>query len=125
MTDFRSDRMPSADGLGFARRAWNAYRKGVDKAFGPLASDIAASKVDGLVGFWVLWHMYGGFDGLRELGFPRTTIFRKVAAFRRTFGYHPDVFVFDGVHVEAGVTSASLRQADGSTVSLADVPATE
>lgn len=113
--------MPSAEGRGIARRAWDAYTKSISDAARPLVADIAANKVEDLVGFWVMWHMFGGFDGLLELGFPRTTIYRKVSKFRRLFGHHPDEYFFDGVKVEAGVTSASIRDADGN-LTPADTP---
>jgi hypothetical protein len=113
--------MPSAEGMGVARKAWDAYSRGVKRAVGPLASDIAASRVDDMIGFWVLWHMYGGFEGLRGIGFPRTTIFRKVSTFRKTFGHHPDVFIFEGIRVEPGNGATSVRLPDGTVIPV--VPA--
>lgn len=114
MSDFRSERMPSAEGRGIARRIWDEYTKTINDAARPLLADIAANKVEDLVGFWVMWHMFGGFDGLLELGYPRTTIYRKVSKFRRLFGHHPDEYVFDGIEVVPGKTSGSVRDADGN-----------
>jgi hypothetical protein len=120
MTDFRSDRMPTAEGRGLARRAWDNYAKSVKDAARPLAANYAANKVDDLIGFWVMWHTFGGFEGLLELGYPRTTIYRKVSAFRRLFKYHPDEFVFDGVIVTPGKTSTSVRDAEGNLTQVSE-----
>ena len=112
--------MPTAEGRGFARQAWAAYERefnkrvgpSIERAFGPSIKGLAASMVADRIGFWCLWHMYGGFDGLQELGFPRTTIFRKVAAFRKTFGAHPDEYVFEGITIEAGNFAGHVRSAE-------------
>jgi hypothetical protein len=52
------------------------------------------------VGFWVLWHAEGGFEGLRNLGMSETTIWRRVKSFRDAFGEHPDDFKLPGVSVD-------------------------
>ena len=31
-----------------------------------------------LFGFWLLWHLEGGFEGLERLGMNRATIYRKI-----------------------------------------------
>jgi hypothetical protein len=100
MTDFRGDRMPSAEGQGIARQAWDAYASAVTKAARPLASQYAVNKVEGLIGFWVLWHAYGGFERLVELGFSPSSVHRRVKAFRQAFGEHPDVFEFKGLTLD-------------------------
>lgn len=116
MTDLRSDRMPSAEGYGLARKAWDKYANAVNKATAPivepLVKNYGVSVISDNVGFWLLWHMYGGFDGLVELGMPRTTIFRRVKNFRRVFQAHPDEFRFDGVTVETGNLGAHKVSAD-------------
>ena len=53
-----------------------------------------------LVGFWVLWHAEGGFEGLRRLGMSETTIWRRVRAFRDAFGAHPDDYEFPGITID-------------------------
>lgn len=54
------------------------------------------------MGFYVLWHAYGGFEGLEEnYGMHRSTIFRKVAKFRQAFGAHPDEYRMPGVTIDA------------------------
>lgn len=104
-SDFRSDPSASPEGAGLARRAWDAYATGVNKAarpaVEPLAKMYARNKVGDLVGFWMLWHIYGGFDGLESnYGMHRATIWRKVAKFRKTFGAHPDEYRFAGITID-------------------------
>lgn len=113
-TDFRSDRMESAEGKGIARRAWEAYRRTVHAAPGygayaravnraaapvtdPVVRHVAAGTVVDLFGFWLVWHLDGGFEGLLELGWNRATIYRKINAFRKITGLHPDEFEMPGV----------------------------
>lgn len=105
MNDFRSDRMPSSEGRGIARRAWEAYshtttRYVVEPLFGRAIKSFSAGTVADLVGFWVLWHLEGGFEGLRRLGMSRASVFRKVAMFRKVFGAHPDEFVIAGIDLD-------------------------
>lgn len=105
--DFRSDRMASPEGKGIARRAWDAYsgviERNVTPALSPLlepvAAPVARAQVEDLVGFWVLWHLYGGFEGLERFGFNRSTIWRKIRRFRVTTGEHPDEFKMPGVSI--------------------------
>jgi hypothetical protein len=107
-SDFRSDPMDSPEGQGIAKKAWKAYVKAVDRrtppfvktrvstALEPLGSQI----VEDLIGFWVMWHLYGGFEGLQDFGMHKSTIWRKVARFRRITGEHPDVFVMPGIAID-------------------------
>jgi hypothetical protein len=53
-----------------------------------------------LVGFWLMWHLEGGFEGLQRLGMSRSAIYRRVSAFRRMFGAHPDEFTLPGVSLD-------------------------
>lgn len=110
MADFRSDRMPSPDGRGIAKtrwqRAWDAYTRGVEKyavpILGPVVQPVARTATFDLMGFWLAWHLEGGFEGLQDkskLGMSRSAIYRRVALFRRAFGAHPDEFRFPGVAV--------------------------
>lgn len=105
MTDFRSDRMPSNEGRGRARAAWDGYVRWAHKNVGPVTNPMirpfatwyATNKITDLVGFWVLWHAYGGHEGLIELGMAPTTIYRKTKGFRTVFGAHPDEYDFPGL----------------------------
>jgi len=104
VVDFRSDRMESPEGRGIARRAWEGYVGAVTKvttpALRPVVRKYAAGSVVDLVGFWVVWHLEGGFEGLRRMGMSRASIYRKVKLFRVAFGAHPDEFEMPGVALD-------------------------
>lgn len=114
--DYRSDRMESPEGKGIARRAWEKYAAAVNRVAGPavepMAERIAASLAADLVGFWVLWHLEGGFEGLRRIGMSRATIYRRIATFRRLYGVHPDEFRLAGVEIDhaAYVAAGAARK---------------
>lgn len=99
--DFRSDPSSSPEGHGRAVRAWDAYTKAMRPAIEPVARSVARKWTADLVGFYVLWHAYGGFEGLEQrYGMHKATIWRKVAKFRLAFGEHPDVYVMPGVAID-------------------------
>lgn len=106
--DYRSDPSHSPEGRGLARRAWDGYVKAVEpvtKATAPMLEPVAKAwarrRAGDLVGFWMLWHIYGGFEGLEQTyGMHRSTIWRKVAAFRQMFGEHPDSYRFQGITID-------------------------
>ncbi|MGD9702497.1 MAG: hypothetical protein AB7Q42_09680 [Acidimicrobiia bacterium] len=110
--DFRSQRGESPEGKGIARRAWDTYAAAanrrlkpvlspvVDPLLDPAAKAIARDWVGDLLGFWVLWHLHGGFEGLQELGYHRATVYRKISRFRQIFGVHPDEFEMPGVTID-------------------------
>ncbi|MGE0881259.1 MAG: hypothetical protein AB7L13_12420 [Acidimicrobiia bacterium] len=60
-----------------------------------------AALLSELIGFWVMWHVSGGFDRLEQAGWHRATIYRKVARFKDFFGVHPDDYEFGWLHVDA------------------------
>ncbi len=64
--------------------------------------DIAADAVEEseLIGFWVAWHLAGGFHALESGGWHRATIFRKVRRFRSRYGAHPDEYAFPWVTLD-------------------------
>lgn len=115
MADFRGDAMPSPEGEGRAKataeQAWDAYYK-MNKAINkplldavPQARNVLRGWAGGtlvdLVGFWVMWHLCGGFDGVKKAtGLSRTSIYRRISLFRQVFGEHPDVFVFSGIEID-------------------------
>lgn len=100
MTDFRSDPMPSAEGRGLARQAWDAYSRGVNRVAAPAVRWFSGLMTADLVGFWVMWHLEGGFEGLQRVGMSRASIFRRIKTFRRITGQHPDEFSFPGVTLD-------------------------
>ena len=69
-------------------------------ALGPSAKAVEREWVAGGLGFWVLWHLYGGPEGLRHYGFHPATIHRKAGRFKETFGADPDDFVLPGVAID-------------------------
>jgi len=101
VADFRSDRMPSPEGKGIARRAWDRYAQAVDKvarpAVEPFTRKAAVPVMMDLAGFWLLWHVEGGFDGLLRLGMSRASIYRRIKLFRALMGVHPDEYQMPGV----------------------------
>lgn len=117
MTDFRAQRMPSPEGNGNAagrwRQAWDAYSRTVNRVampvVEPLAVKYAGRVVEDLVGFWLLWHLEGGFDGLLKLGMSRSAIYRRIASFRKHFKAHPDDFAFPGVSIDVEAYLAASR----------------
>jgi hypothetical protein len=104
VVDFRSDRMESPEGRGIARRTWESYAAAVGKvatpALRPLVRKYAAGSIVDLVGFWTVWHLEGGFDGLLAMGMSRASVYRRIKLFRIAFGAHPDEFVMPGVTLD-------------------------
>src|SRR5437660_1129418 len=105
MADFRSDKSESHEGKGKARRAWDAYARAVNAVALPVLEPgirrIARVMTSDLVGFYVIWHLHGGFEGLVESGMHPSTVWRKVKRFRMAFGQHPDEYRFPGVTINA------------------------
>jgi hypothetical protein len=93
--------MESPEGRGKARRAWDSYVGAVGKvtapAVRPLARKFAASSIVDLIGFWAVWHLEGGFEGLQALGMSRASIYRRIKLFRIAFDAHPDEFEMPGI----------------------------
>ena len=125
--DYRTDKSSSLEGQGHALAAWEAFLKEeleslVDDAIarGPLPPakdrledvdddvryEIAAwaKERSELMGFWLSWHVAGGFRQLEAGGWHRATIFRKLSQFRDQFGTHPDETDFPWITLD-------LRQA--------------
>jgi hypothetical protein len=70
MKDFRSERMPSADGQGNAKatfeKAKAALSETIDETMWPLVRPIAHTLTFDLFGFWLIWQLQGGFEGLQK-----------------------------------------------------------
>lgn len=113
-SDFRADPMDSPEGQGRARRAWEAYVRGSTTVLGPVLNPmlrpVARKQVVELVGFWVAWHLYGGFEGLVErVGMHPSTVWRKVRKFRVAFKEHPDVYKMPGVTIDPAAYWAAME----------------
>lgn len=104
MTDFRSERMESPEGRGIARRAWDTYAGAVNKVTIPVLTPFvrmyAAGSITDLIGFWAVWHLEGGFEGLQAMGMSRASIYRRIKLFRIAFGAHPDEFEMPGITLD-------------------------
>ena len=104
MVDYRSDRMESPEGRGIARRAWEGYTGAVGKVatpvLRPLVRKYAAGSIVDLIGFWAVWHLEGGFEGVQRMGMSRASIYRRVKLFRMAFGVHPDEFEMPGMTLD-------------------------
>ena len=97
--------MDSPEGKGRARKAWDAYANAVNKAAAPALEQVidpyARKQVNELIGFYVLWHLYGGFEGLVERGgMHPSTVWPKVKKFRLAFKEHPDTYLMPGVKLD-------------------------
>jgi hypothetical protein len=116
--DFRAEKSESTEGARVAASRWGGFHHQLSEdviaeAFsGPgrsmedldpeIRDDIAADALERseLIGFWVAWHLAGGFDNLARGGWHRATIFRKVRRFRTVFGVHPDEFTFPWIELD-------------------------
>jgi len=123
VADFRSERMPSPDGHGNAKaawqRAWDGYSSAVNKVAGPVLQPvvrpIARTVTFDAMGFWLVWHLEGGFEGLQgRLGMSRSAIYRRLSLFRRATGMHPDDWKLPGVeiHVEEYIRERASAEDD-------------
>jgi len=101
--------MESPEGKGRARRVWESYVGAVSKAVSsprvapfvqPAVAPVGRQILEDLLGFWVLWHLYGGFEGLEQFGMHRSTIWRKVSRFRQITGEHPDEYDMPGITID-------------------------
>jgi hypothetical protein len=122
-SDFRSDPMDTPEGQGIAKKAWNAYVKAVDRRIPPFVKQkvgvallpVGTQIVEDMIGFWVMWHLYGGFEGLEEFGMHKSTIWRKVARFRKMTGSHPDVYQMPGITIDPKAYWAGAQVKVGRT----------
>src|SRR3972149_9193746 len=92
--DLRKQRSEAAEGSGRARRAWEAYAEAVNRLrpqwVDNALKDLALRWSEEMLGFWVAWHLYGGFEGLRRAGWSERTIYRRLKRFRLVFKNEPD-----------------------------------
>lgn len=117
--------MNSPEGAGLARARWREFKRSIpeaawDAAYGGgspieafpeelrpqleqmITDEIrAARERSELIGFWVTWHLAGGFENLEDSGWHRATLFRKVKRFRDEFGAHPDEHQFPWLDLDS------------------------
>ena len=113
--------MESPEGQGLAKKAWKSYVKAVDRRTPPFVKarvqtalePLGSQMVEDMIGFWVMWHLYGGFEGLQEFGMHKSTIWRKVARFRKMTGQHPDIFTMPGISINPADYWASDDTTEG------------
>jgi hypothetical protein len=96
--------MRSREGAELAARTWrDTVSRLADAALLPVepaARRVALETVQSLAGFWVMWQLEGGFEGMKRIGYSEATIYRKIKSFRESFGEHPDTFKFPGITVD-------------------------
>jgi hypothetical protein len=104
--------MESPDGKGIARRAWDAYAGAVERSpvTQTISRKLAIPLTTDTVGFWLIWHLEGGFEGMRRLGMSRATIYRRIKMFRIAFGAHPDEFQMPGVTIDIAAYREGMRE---------------
>ena len=56
----------------------------------PTPTRVQTDPLRGQAGFWLLWHVEGGFEGLQRIGMSRSSIYRRISAFRKLMEVHPD-----------------------------------
>jgi hypothetical protein len=125
VADFRAERMPSPEGEGIARtsleKAWDGYHaanKAINKPLNAALPGLktllrgwATSTMFDLFGFWLMWHLLGGFEGLQKaLGMSRSSVYRRISQFRAAFGEHPDVYTFPGVTIDVDAFVRDLAE---------------
>jgi len=59
----------------------------------PVVKEVSGRIIQRMLGFWVMWHLAGGFDGLMAKGWTsRTAIYRSRAEFHRFMGMEVEAF---------------------------------
>ena len=105
VADYRSERMASPEGMGNARRAFEEVAARLETSarsplLRPIARRFAAPMAMDIAGFWLLWHLEGGFEGLLRMGMSRASIYRRIKDFRNAMGVHPDEYEMPGVALD-------------------------
>jgi len=116
--DFRADKSESTEGQRVAAGRWGGFHyslsedvvaeaystsgQSMEDLPADVRNDIASDALERseLIGFWVAWHLAGGFHALESGGWHRATIFRKVSRFRAAHGAHPDEYVFPWIELD-------------------------
>ncbi len=116
--DYRQEKSGSIEGFGRAASRWAAFYDHLDEDVlveaypgrGTEKEELTAVVLDDiaeqalqeseLIGFWVAWHLAGGFANLERGGWHRATVFRKLKEFRTRFGVHPDDYRFEWITLD-------------------------
>lgn len=117
--------MPTPEGEGNAKtvyeRAYETYlaankasNRRLFGAFPELRTILrgyTSARLFDLFGFWLVWRLTGGFEGMQKsLGISRTGVFRRIAQFREVFGEHPDVYEFPGITIDVAAFNAGMAE---------------
>ena len=70
------------------------------RRFGRWCGSTPLGSIVDLIGFWSVWHLEGGFEGLQRMGMSRASIYRRIKLFRIAFGAHPDEFEMPGITLD-------------------------
>ena len=105
-TDYRTQKAPDREGP--ARRAWRRYseavnelsRRGLLPGITEASEALARTSTINRFGFWLVWQLNGGFEGMKRMGMSDSAIWRQVKLFRDQFGEHPDDFKLPGVTID-------------------------
>jgi hypothetical protein len=111
--------MESPEGKGIARRAWDAYAGVVERSpvTQTISRKIAIPMATDMIGFWALWHLEGGFDGMRRIGMSRATIYRRIKTFRLMLGVHPDEFEMPGISLDVAAYREGWKELNAARAS--------
>jgi hypothetical protein len=107
--DFRSDRMRSPEGKGRAKAKLDEYLKTAPPLKKSKVRYAAVRLTPELYGFWLMWHLEGGFEGLLSEGMSRSSIYRRIRAFRMIMGMHPDECKIAGVTLNLAQYQDEIR----------------
>lgn len=125
MADFRSDRKPTPDGSGKAKaafsKAWATYAKALEPMTKPLSGPLARTMTFDVYGFWIVWNLLGGFEGLMRspeeggLGMSRSAVYRRIQMFRMATNMHPDDYSVPGITIDIDTYLKFVASQSGDT----------
>lgn len=124
--DFRAMAMNTPEGLGIARGRYDdfmdrnletmvdsfldwdnppagSFGDQEDRVYDEFVADAIAESARedaDLIGFWVAWHLGGGFEQLERGGWHRATLYRRAHRFRVRYGQHPDEYDFPFIKLD-------------------------
>jgi len=81
----------------------------------PSIRRVATTMSVDMFGFWMAWHLHGGFEGLVEFGMHPSTVWRKVKQFRTVTGQHPDEYRMPGVTIDPVAYWEDARKSGGES----------